>query len=378
MTAQALPMTGIRVLDLTEMLPGPYASMIFAQLGASVIKVERPPAGDRLRQLVPAMYSALNRGKASAVLDLRRPGDRETLLSLANGADVFMEGFRPGVAERLGVGFADIARQRADVVYLSMSGWGLSGPLASAAAHNENALAVAGAVFLSGQPGQPPGDSAPIPVADLGASLFAVIGVLSALRMPDRGALRLDSSMLAAGLALAGPRLIEYGAREASSRDELLDRPACGVFRAADGKYLSVMAVEDHFYIALCTAAGRDDLAADTGLATYPQRFPQTARIAAALADAFRARPRDEWVADLQAAGVPCAPVLEPPEVASHPQVAALGMIDGSWPELGFGFPVTGIAHRGLTAVDQLDGSGQAIREAGWDGTPAGGATGLP
>jgi CoA:oxalate CoA-transferase len=222
-------------------------------------------------------------------------------------------------------------------------------------------------VFLSGQPGQPPGDSAPIPVADLGASLFAVIGVLGALRVPGRGALHLDSSMLAAGLALAGPRLIEYGARQASSRDELLDRPACGVFRAADGKYLSIMAVEDHFYTALCRAIGRDDLAADTGLATYPQRFAQTARIAAALADAFGARSRDEWVADLQAAGVPCAPVLEPSEVASHPQVAALGMIDGSWPELGFGFPVTGVAHRRLTAVDQLDGSGQAIRAAGWD-----------
>jgi crotonobetainyl-CoA:carnitine CoA-transferase CaiB-like acyl-CoA transferase len=360
-------MTGVRVLDLTEMLPGPYASLVFAQLGATVIKVERPPSGDPLRRLVPAMYSALNRGKASVVLDLRRRGDRDTLLALAAGAEVFMEGFRPGVAERLGAGFADIARQRADIVYLSMSGWGDSGPLATAAAHNENALAVAGAVFLSGQPGQPPGDSAPIPVADLGASLFAVIGVLSALRLPGRGAVHLDSSMLAAGLALAGPRLIEYGAKQASSRDELLDRPACGVFRAADGKYLSIMAVEDHRYAALCQAIGRPDLAADVGLATYPQRFAQSARIAAALAGAFGGRPRDEWVADLQTAGVPCAPVLEPPEVASHPQVAALGMIDGSWPELAFGFPVAGLAYRRLAAVDQLDGSGPEIRAARWE-----------
>jgi CoA:oxalate CoA-transferase len=370
MTAQSYPMSGVRILDLTEMLPGPYASMIFAQLGARVIKVERP-GGDRLRQLVPAMYAALNGGKASVMLDLRRRGDLDTLLALAAEADVFMEGFRPGVADRLGAGFADIARQRADVVYLSMSGWGESGPLAATAAHNENALAVAGAVFLSGQHGQPPGDSAPIPVADLGASLFAAIGVLSALRLPGRGALHLSSSMLAAGLALTGPRLIEYGARQASSRDELLDRPACGVFRAADGKYLSVMAVEDHFYTALCHAIGRDDLAADAGLATYPQRFAQAARIAAALAAAFERRPRDAWVADLQAAGLPCAPVLEPPEVASHPQVAALGMIEGSWPELRFGFPVGGLAHRRTAAADQLDGSGPAIRAAGWDGGAA-------
>jgi CoA:oxalate CoA-transferase len=359
-------MAGVRVLDLTEMLPGPYASLIFAQLGATVVKVERPPAGDPLRRLVPAMYSALNGGKASALLDLRRRGDLDLLLALAAGADVFMEGFRPGAAEKLGAGFADIARQRGDVVYLSMSGWGHSGPLAGTPAHNDNVLAVAGAVFLSGQPGQPPGDSAPIPVADLGASLFAVIGVLGALRAPAREAQHLDSSMLAAGLALTGPRLAEYAAKRASSRDEILHRPACGVFRAADGGYLSIMAVENQFYAALCRAIGRPDLADDPGLATYQQRFSQAARIAAALADALASRPRDEWISVLEAAGVPSAPVLEPPEVASHPQVSALGMIDGSWPELRFGFPVSGVAHRGVGVVDRLDGSGQAIRSAGW------------
>jgi CoA:oxalate CoA-transferase len=186
------------------------------------------------------------------------------------------------------------------------------------------------------------------------------------LRGPARAAVHLDSSMLAAGLALTGPRLAEYGGRQARSRDELLDRPACGVFRAADGRYLSVMAVEDHFYTALCQAVGRPDLADDPGLATYPLRFAQAARIAAALADGFGRRTRDEWMAALQAAGVPSAPVLEPPEVASHPQVAALGMVDGSWPELRFGFPVSGLAQRTLAAADPPDGSGPAVRAQGW------------
>jgi CoA:oxalate CoA-transferase len=369
MTAQTYPLSGVRILDLTEMLPGPYASMIFTQLGASVIKVERPPAGDRLRVLVPAMYAALNRGKASVLLDLRRRDDLDRLLELAEGADVFMEGFRPGAAERLGAGFADIAARRSDVVYLSMSGWGRSGPLAATAAHNENALAVAGAVFLSGQAGQPPGDSAPIPVADLGASLFAAIAVLSALRVPGRAAQHLDSSMLAAGLALNGPRLVEYGARGARGRDELLNRPACGVFRAADGEYLSVMAVEDHFFAALCAAIGRPDLSGDPGLATYQLRFGRAEYLAAVLADAFGERPRDAWIAALEAAGVPCAPVLEPPQVAGHPQVRALGMVEGSWPELRFGFPVTGLAHCSPAAADPLDGSGAAIRARGWAAT---------
>lgn len=362
-TSAWLPLEGLRVLDLTTMLPGPFASQVLVDLGARVIKVERSPGGDAMREIQPHMFDAFNRGKASIALDLKNTTDVKLLLGLAAEADIFMEGFRPGVLDRLGVGFDAVATVQPEVIYVSLSGWGRSGPLASDPGHNGTFMARAGAAFLTGEPASPPGDS-PVPTGDIGASLYAVIGILAALHDSDRTARHLDVSLFGSILAFMAPRLAEYLGSGAQSREDIMLRPGNGIFEVGDG-YVHIAAVEDEFWRALCEVLGLDDLVDDAELSRYEGRKRRVAEINDRISRVVADRARDQLVADLRAKDVPVSPVLSPREVVLDPQVLQMGALAPGGAVRSF-LPIAGVTLAEPAPVEVLDRSGPSIRSRGW------------
>ena len=175
------PLAGIRIIDLTALLPGPYATQLFVDLGAEVIKIERPDGGDGARTLSPGMFASVNRGKQSLCLDLKQEAGREILRQLVQQADVLMEGYRPSVTKRLGVDYASLHALNPQLIYVSLTGYGQTGPLAQRPGHDINYLAAAGIIGLSGTPDGPPVHEIGAPVGDLAGSMFAVVAVLGAL-----------------------------------------------------------------------------------------------------------------------------------------------------------------------------------------------------
>lgn len=362
-----LPLDDLRVIDLSGLTPGPYASMMLAELGATVIKVERPGSGDPLREMLPNSFKLLNRGKLSAALDLKDEGDREILLALCKHAHVFIEGFRPGVAERLGVGFPQVSARAEGIIYLSLSSYGQGGPLAEVPGHDLNFVARAGGMALSGLDDGRSRYDGTYQIADLAMSAFAVVGVLAAALRRPRRAVHIDLSLLGSALAFTQLPAAEasdvHGHGEAAGpRPE--QRAANGVFFAGDRLPLTVCAVEDHFWLALCGALGREDLARRPELATYPARLQRSDEVNAAVAEALREASRDHWIAVLQEAGVPVAPVLHPHEVPVDPQVSWLGLVDEKTHAVGL--PIRGIGRAALGAAPDLGQHTETLREHGW------------
>lgn len=365
-TNSALPLAGVRVLDLSSLTPGPFATLMLTELGAAVVKVERPGGGDPLRAMLPGTFDLLNRGKASLSLDLKQPADRDLLLDLAADADVFVEGFRPGVADRLGVGFDMVSRRSPGIVYASLSGYGQTGPLVHTAGHDLNYVARAGGIALGGVSDGMPGYDGTYQVADLAMAAHTVIAVLAALRGPRDEAVHIDVSLL--GSALAFTQLAAAEARDTGHADRPVLRPreqraANGVFVAGDELPLTICAVEDHFWVALCAVLGRDDLAADPDYRVYADRLRHGERLNATITQALSARRRDEWIELLDDAGVPCAPVLTYGEAVASEQVAALGIASGTGT---VDLPLRGLPRTVPTATPSLGEHDGALRENGW------------
>ncbi len=335
---------GIRVLDLSRLLPGPFLTMILADMGADVVKVEAPGVGDYMRQMPPAKkdlggrYLAVNRGKRSLVLDLKKPAGRDALLRMVERADVVIESFRPGVMDRLGVGYEALSARNPRIVLCSISGYGQTGPYRDRAGHDLNYIGLAGVLAMGGESrGRAPAMPG-VQIADLaGGALWSATGVLGALVGRERtgkGA-HLDISMTEGALALLAA---EFGNRDAGAAaptrgaETLNGGLACyGVYRAGDGKYLSVGALEPKFWMALNAALGRK---ADMGEVIQPPA--RQAEIRAEVEAILATRSRDEWVEQLRSHDCCCEPVLELDEVPGHPLHQARGVfftIDD--PELG-------------------------------------------
>jgi alpha-methylacyl-CoA racemase len=322
------PLTGIRVLDLTRNIPGPYATQLLGALGADVVKVEEPPAGDPTRMVPPpvgeesATHAALNRHKRSVVVDLRTEAGAAVVRRLAEKADVLVEGFRPGVLARRGLGPDTLLAANPRLVYCSLGGYAPEGPWGARAGHDVNFVARSG--FLAGNrdaEGRPvlPGAQ----VADMTGGLHAAIGVLAALQARERTGRgqHVEVSLLDAMLALMTVPLTRVLA--GGTGDDLAGRYACyGVYRCRDGRHVAVGALEPKFWEGLCRALGLPELEGrqwDTGT-----RGQEVRR---ALEAVFAARDRDEWVRDLAPADVCVEPVLEIAEALD--QEAAPGMAVG-------------------------------------------------
>lgn len=340
--AGRLPLQGVRVLDLSRLLPGGFCSQMLADFGAEVIKIEDTGLGDYVRLMPPycdgpddtarsALFLALNRNKRSVSLDLKAEAGRDALRRLARDADVLLESYRPGVLDRLGVGYDVLAQDNPGLVYCAITGYGLTGPYVERSGHDINYLARAGVLAMSGDADGPP-VSAAAQIADLGGgALMAVAGILTALRERDGTPERpgsghgqvVDISMFDGALAwMAMPAAQAFAEGRSQRRGEfpLAGAIACyRAYRCADG-WVAIGAVESKFWAAWCEGVERPDLVDAQFAAPGSREHVQVAAV-------FASRTRDEW--ETFAADVDCClePVLELDEALDDEQVKARGLI---------------------------------------------------
>ncbi len=325
-----LPLVGIRVLDLTRLLPGPYCTMFLADMGAEVIKVETPRIGDYARFLPPelglgGMFEAVNRGKKSVGLNYRNRRGRELFLALVETADVVVESFRPGAMARWRIDYPTLKELKSELVYCSLSGYGQSGPYRDRAGHDLNYLAIAGALDLNGLPGGPPIPPG-VAVADLAGGMLAAISILGALvgraRHKDGQGAYLDVALIDAVVSWLAPLAgsLYFTAGQVPRRGELAlsgGLPCFNVYQTADGSYLTLAALEPHFWGAFCETAGRPDL--------LSQQFDPA--IQPEIAAIFQQRPRQEWLSLFEGVDACLEPVNSFPEVLADPQVRHRGLV---------------------------------------------------
>lgn len=329
---QRYPLAGVRVLDLSRLLPGPFATLVLADLGAEVDKVEDPGAGDYLRVMPPSTgglgtaFQLLNRGKRSAVIDLKSPAGIEALRALVPRYDVLIESFRPGVMKRLGVGYEALAELHPGLVYCAISGYGQDGPLAHRAGHDINYLARAGVLGLTGPASGPP-QVPGVQMADVGGgALFAVSGILAALHarsITGRGRFvdvsMCEGAMVFGTFGIAGAFGGDgYGPGEGPLNGGIAPF-AC--YATRDGRAVALGALEPKFWMGFCASvgieAGMDALMPGPHQAEWKKR----------LADVFAQRTLAEWVAHAEAGDYCLEPVLLPSELASDALHRARGAI---------------------------------------------------
>ena len=323
----ASPLAGIRILDLSRLLPGPYLTQLLADLGAEVIKIETPRLGDYARVAPPemglgGMFEAVNRGKKSVAVNYRNPRGREIFLKLTATADVILEGFKPGSVKKWKIDYAAVRTVKPDIIYCSLSGYGQEGPYRERAGHDLNYLAVGGALTLNAR-----ADEAPVPyglpAADLSGSMLAAIAILGALvgRGKTGRGMYLDMALLDGVLSwmmpLAGGAYFSGLGISAASHPLLGGLPCFNVYETADGKYLTLAIIEPTFWADFCQRVARPDL--------LSRQFDRT--IGGELAAIFRQKSRAEWL-DLFADSEACVEAVNSfEEMLEHPQVRARGYV---------------------------------------------------
>lgn len=323
------PLAGLRVLDLSELLPGPFMTQSLVELGADVVKVERPPHGDPLRRAAPALFTAVNRGKRSLHVDLKAQAGVDAVMALVAGADVMVESFRPGVLARLGLDWPLLHKRNARLVLASLSGYGPRGARAQWPGHDLNYLATAGVVGMAMKDGA----SAPsfgVPVADLAGATYALAAIQTALlhRMRTGAGQHLQISLTHCVAHWMNPRLAALhnaGGDVEKARRAVQLRPAYGTFVCADGRGLTVAALEDHFWSALVRTLPLPAFN-DPAFARYPARAAAAADINAAIAHVLSDEPCQAALERLAAADVPVADVAAPDELATAPALADSGL----------------------------------------------------
>ncbi|MBI4773212.1 MAG: CoA transferase [Deltaproteobacteria bacterium] len=320
---------GIQVLDCTNLLPGPYCTMILADLGAKVIKVERTPAGDPLRSILPLGFDYLNNHKKLITLDLKQPEGVDVFLRLSRHADVVVEGFRPGVASRLGIDFETVKKANPSVIYCSISGYGQTGPYALLPGHDINYQGVAGLLSISGDPEQGPQNPYGFQVADLSGAMYAATAILAALLRARHSPtpLYLDVSMTESLAMWMMPRFLEFLDRGRPCKEKFMGRGPYGVFETKDGQYLTLGVVEDHFWDNLCRALGLEDLASDASLRSWVARNENRSRIVSRIQAVIKRHDLEYWLAALSKADVPVAPVATFDTWMRDPQLSHRNLI---------------------------------------------------
>jgi crotonobetainyl-CoA:carnitine CoA-transferase CaiB-like acyl-CoA transferase len=338
------PLEGIYVLDLSRLLPGPYATQLLANMGAEVIKIERPPLGDYARAMPPyitlseehiegSVFAQNNQGKKSIAVDLDQPDGQELVLQLCERADVFIESFRPRALARRGLDYTGVSARNPEIVYCSLSGYGQSGPYATRAGHDLNYLALAGILKLNGGKGQPPTLS-PVLVADLAGGMQAALQICAALvarRSTGKG-VYLDIGLFDAAVdwmqTITGALYRAEGENPRRGETPLTgDYPCYNIYETSDGEFMSLGALEPIFWNTFCMHCGRADLMdSQFDTAMVPQ-----------VAELFRERTQAEWTAFANQVDCCLEPLLDVSEVYAHPQVVARGLVrnDGRVPRLG-------------------------------------------
>lgn len=354
-------LSGMRVVDFSTHATGPFGTQILAALGAVVVKVERPPAGDPERSTEWPVFLANNRGKLSVGIDTRQTEGRKLLDSLIAGADVVVEGFRPGVADRMGYGYERVSELQPRVIYVSLPGFGSDGPYANRRGYDGEFRAIAGDVYLNRDDAGMPQYAEASPAFDYATGMYAALGIVCCYLAPDRTAVHLEVPIVAAGLVWSFARLIDPFRSDSRPPSRLQH-----IFRTADGNYMTItFPMEDQFR-ALCRVLNLEEETSDPALATLEQRRAVATRLNHRVSEAVARHGRGEMLKLLGDADVPCAPILAPGEVFADAQVQHLNVIhDGAtpWADL----PIAGLARHPMRHPPSFDEHGDAARLGGWE-----------
>lgn len=334
------PLAGIRILDLTNVLAGPFCCHQLAHMGADVIKVEVPGSGDLARQLgadpdlnrkgMGTSFLAQNTGKRSITINMKSDKGKEVFHRLVATSDVLVENFRPGVMDRLGVGYEVLKKDHPNLIYCAISGFGQDGPLKSAPAYDQIIQGMAGVMSVTGTP-----ETAPLrvgyPMADTIGGMTAAFAVASALgnKDPNNRGCFIDVSMLESVLSTMGwvvSNFLQLGMEQQPMGNDNFTASPSGTFRTGDGP-INIAANKQEQFEAVCDVVGRPDLKTDPRFAERQARLDNRQELTALLEDAMATNTANHWRAALNAAGVPAGEVLTVPQILAHPQIADRGLI---------------------------------------------------
>jgi CoA:oxalate CoA-transferase len=330
------PLSGITVVDLSRILAGPYCTLLLAELGARVVKVEPPPRGDDAREYGPfrggtsTYFASINRGKQSIALDLKKAADRAVFEKLLGIADVLVENFRPGTMEKLGYGWEALHPRYPRLVYAAASGYGHTGPWSRQPAYDMVVQGMGGIMSITGHPGQPPARVG-MSIGDVGSGLYAAVAINAALVHRERTgeAAKVDVAMFDCQIALLENAVMRYTVTGEIPGPLGVRHPSItpfDAFETADGRMI-IAAGNDALYAKLCEALGRADLAADPDYRTNDLRNRNQARLKAEIEGVLRCEPTAHWIAAIGEAGVPCGPINNVAQALAHPQVEARNML---------------------------------------------------
>jgi len=342
--ADPTALAGLVVLDVTQVMAGPFCAMMLADLGASVIKIE-PPAGDSTRQMPGAVgtdspgFNAVNRGKRSVVLNLKTREGRDVFTRLARTADIVVENYRPGVMTSLGLDYAALAPLNPRLVYASISGYGLTGPDREKGGFDLIAQGVSGIMSITGEAGRPP-VKAGVPLTDLAAGLFALTGILAALESRHRTGTgqQVDTSLVEAGVALSIWEATEFFSGESMpgplGSAHRMNAPYQAV-QCADG-YITIGGANDRTFARLCQVLDHPEWTTTPEFADNASRVRHQRALADRIEAITRTKPRSHWLAAFAANNVPCGPINDYSEVFADPQIQARRMVlETDHPTLG-------------------------------------------
>lgn len=335
------PLSGLRVLEFGQIAAGPYVGMLLADLGADVVKVERPDGGDGMRDWPPLMavdegprysgnFASLNRNKRSITVDLKNEADVASLKELCQSADVLVENFRPGVLKRLGLGYEAVSEFNPRIVYCSISGYGQVGPYAKKGAFDVTVQAISGLMSVTGEL-----DGSPVkcgvPVGDFAAGLYAAYCISAVLRQVEqtgKGAF-IDCSMLGSLLGISALQTSEYFGTGSVPRRLGSAHPRNAPYRAFEAKDESfvVAAGNQELWRKFCSVVGREELTADPRFATQELRARHQGTLFDIVQPIFNQKPRAHWLMELDAQGIPCAPVNGFHEILADPHIEAMGLL---------------------------------------------------
>jgi crotonobetainyl-CoA:carnitine CoA-transferase CaiB-like acyl-CoA transferase len=328
-------LAGLRVLDVSQVMAGPFCAMLLADFGADVVKIE-PPAGDSTRTMPGASgtdspsFNAVNRGKRSVILNLKTAGGRDALKRLARSADILVENYRPGVLAALGLDFASLQPLNPRLIYASISGYGQTGPDARKGGFDLVAQGVSGIMSITGEPGGRP-VKAGVPLTDLGAGLFAVAGILAALDHRHRAGIgqHVDTSLVEAGVALSVWEATEFfaglGIPERKGSAHRMFAPYQAI-RCADG-YITLGTANDRLFRRLCDRLDHPEWVTDPQFADNSTRLRNHAALAERIEAITSQQPRRHWLELFDANDIPCGPINDYAQVFADPQVAAREMV---------------------------------------------------
>jgi CoA:oxalate CoA-transferase len=330
------PLSGITVVDLSRILAGPYCTLLMAELGARVIKVEPPGKGDDAREYGPfkngvsSYFASINRGKESIALDLKSADDRRIFEALLGRADVIVENFRPGTMEKLGYGWESLHARYPKLVYAAASGFGHSGPASKEPAYDMVVQGLGGIMSITGHPGQPPVRIG-MSIGDIGAGLYTAVAVNAALLHRERTgeATKVDIAMFDCQLALLENAIMRYTVTGEVPGPLGARHPSITPFEAfatADGNII-IAAGNDGLYQKLCAAIARPDLAAHPDYRTNDLRNRNQAALKAEIERELKKKPAEDWIAIIGQGGVPCGPINTVDRALAHPQVEARNML---------------------------------------------------